>query len=62
VNMGEPSQDDKESELLGTKEPRKPPMPAKEVRVAIVLGARENRAHGEGPQLERRQAATILEC
>src|SRR5919198_798397 len=27
-----------------------PPMPMKEVRVAIVLRGRENRAQGEGPQ------------
>jgi hypothetical protein len=35
------------------KQPRNPPMRQKGVSVAIVVGARESRAHGEGPQLER---------
>ena len=36
---------------MGTKELRKPPMPGEGVRVVIVLGARESRVQGEGPQL-----------
>ena len=35
------------------KQPRNPPMRQKGVSVAIVVGARESRAHGAGPQLER---------
>jgi hypothetical protein len=50
ANTGEPSKDVKESEQIGTKEPMNPPMPKKEVRVAIVLGGRESRLQGEGPQ------------
>ena len=50
MNTGEPSRDVKESEKVGTKEPMNPPMTMKDVRVAIVLRAWENRAQGEGPQ------------
>ena len=47
---------------MRTKELRNPPMPAQGVRVAIVLGAEENFAQGEGPQFCRRRAATLPEC
>ena len=51
MNTGEPSRDAKESEqVMGTQEPVKFPMPEKGVSVAIVVGGRENRPQGEGPQ------------
>jgi hypothetical protein len=39
---------------------RKPRMRLKEVSVAIVVGARESRVHGEGPHRERRQVVNTL--
>jgi hypothetical protein len=38
------------AEVEGWKQPRKPPRQEREVSVAIVVGARESRVHGEGPQ------------
>jgi hypothetical protein len=40
-----------EREIRGWKQPRNPPMSTSGVSVAIVLGTRESRVHGEGPQL-----------
>jgi hypothetical protein len=41
------------AEVASWKQLRKPPRHWKGVSVAIVLGARESRVHGEGLQLER---------
>ncbi len=52
VNMGDPSDDAKESGSRGLLTTlRKPPMRLEGVSVAIVLGGRESRLHGEGRQL-----------
>jgi hypothetical protein len=53
ANTGELARDVKESERMGTKEPRNPPMPLEAVSVVIVVGTRESHVQGEGPQLVR---------
>ena len=50
------------AEVEGWKQPRKPPRHEREVSVAIVVGARESRVHGEGPQLERWVRSNPPEC
>ena len=50
-----------ERERRRWKHPRKPPRSISAVSVAIVLGARASRAHGEGPQLVGSLGATLLE-
>ena len=53
VNMGDLPRDDKESGSTGGETPLNPPRPWGRVSVAIVLGGRESRPQGEGPQLMR---------
>ena len=50
------------AEVEGWKQPRKPPMHLKGVSVATVLGARESRVQGEGPQLGRWVRSHPAEC
>jgi hypothetical protein len=38
-----------------------PPMPIQGISVAIVVGGRESRPHGEGPQLVGSLVATLLD-
>jgi hypothetical protein len=50
------------AEVVGWKQSRKPPMRLRGVSVAIVLGGRESRPQGEGPQLERWVRSNPAEC
>jgi hypothetical protein len=50
-----------EREIRGWKQPRNPPMSTSGVRMAIVLGTRESRVHGERPQLIGSLVATLLD-
>jgi hypothetical protein len=50
-----------EREIRGWKQPRNPPMSTSGVSVAIVLGTRESRVHGERPQLIGSLVATLLD-
>ena len=53
VHMGDLPRDDTESGSTGGETPRNPPRPWGRVSVAIVLGGRERRPQGEGPQRMR---------
>jgi hypothetical protein len=50
-----------EREIRGWKQPRNPPMSTSGVSMAIVLGTRESRVHGEGPQLIGSLVVTLLD-
>src|SRR5687768_18493852 len=50
------------AEVAGWKQLRKPRMCLERVSVAIVVGARESRVHGKGPQLVRCVKVLLRSC
>jgi hypothetical protein len=63
MNVGDPlGRCQGERKYGGGNTPRKPPMRQKGVSVAIVVGGRESRPHGEGPQLARWVRRNPPEC
>ena len=63
MNVGDPlGRCQGERKYGGGNTPRKPPMRQQGVSVAIVVGGRESRPHGEGPQLARWVRRNPPEC